>query len=147
MDRIQRYNQRVLRTALRETRLITSIDVATGRRIAAPFKRGNLAAFPVRTAKADKIPGAVVPFQEREPNPPAVRPFWGMAMPLQMQNAYGPPGWAANHSFRICFRSGDRGTRRIGCCFFDFFRSRMTTDSSPKSTSRERIDSEGPAPV
>ena len=33
MDRIQRYNQRVLRTALREARLITSIDVATGRRI------------------------------------------------------------------------------------------------------------------
>lgn len=33
MDRIQRYNQHVLRTALRETRLITSIDVAAGRRI------------------------------------------------------------------------------------------------------------------
>ena len=33
MDRIQRYNQRLLRNALRETRLITSIDVTAGRRI------------------------------------------------------------------------------------------------------------------
>ena len=33
MDRIQRYNQRLLRNAVRETRLITSIDVTAGRRI------------------------------------------------------------------------------------------------------------------
>lgn len=33
VDRIQSYNQRLLRNALRETRLITSIDVAAGRRI------------------------------------------------------------------------------------------------------------------
>lgn len=33
MDRIQRHNQRLLRDALREPRLITSIDVAAGRRI------------------------------------------------------------------------------------------------------------------
>lgn len=33
MDRIQRYNQRLLRNALRETRLITSLDVTAGRRI------------------------------------------------------------------------------------------------------------------
>ena len=33
MDHIQRYNQRLLRNALRKTRLITSIDVTAGRRI------------------------------------------------------------------------------------------------------------------
>jgi len=33
VDRIQRYNQRLLRHALRETRLITSLDVSAGRRI------------------------------------------------------------------------------------------------------------------
>ena len=33
VDRIQRYNQRLLQNAVRETRLITSIDVAAGRRI------------------------------------------------------------------------------------------------------------------
>ena len=33
MDCIQRYNQRLLRNALRETRLITSLDVTAGRRI------------------------------------------------------------------------------------------------------------------
>ena len=33
MDHIQRYNQRLLRNALRETRLITSLDVTAGRRI------------------------------------------------------------------------------------------------------------------
>ena len=33
MDRVQRHNQRLLRNAVRETRLITSLDVAAGRRI------------------------------------------------------------------------------------------------------------------
>jgi len=33
VDRIERHNQRLLRNALRETRLITSIDVTAGRRI------------------------------------------------------------------------------------------------------------------
>jgi len=33
VDRIQRFNQRLLRNALRETRIITSIDVSMGRRI------------------------------------------------------------------------------------------------------------------
>jgi len=33
VDHIQRYNQRLLRNALRETRLITSLDVTAGRRI------------------------------------------------------------------------------------------------------------------
>ena len=33
MDRIQRYNQRLLRNALTETRLIASIDVTAGRRL------------------------------------------------------------------------------------------------------------------
>ena len=33
MDRVQRYNQRLLRNAVRDTRLITSISVAAGRRI------------------------------------------------------------------------------------------------------------------
>jgi len=33
VDRLQRYNQRLLRNAVRETRLITSIDVTAGRRV------------------------------------------------------------------------------------------------------------------
>ena len=33
MDRLQRYNQRLVRHALRETRLVTALDVTTGRRI------------------------------------------------------------------------------------------------------------------